>query len=100
MQPGSEFQNPTTLQWLSGQYPNWSFFHTTLVNGMDYAFSKTLNEDTRSQERGSHKSAVDHSDKVRKLLEKDVCHGFSMVFDPAVITKIPHAMVQPLGVVE
>ena len=73
---------------------------------MDYVSSERLDDDARSKElsamleHGNHKSAVDHSNKVCKLLEKDVHCGFSMVFDPAMLLKIPKAMVQPLGVVE
>ena len=106
VQPGSEFRRPDQLATLFGPHPNWAFFLETLTTGMDYHFVRHLTEGERRTElqamldRGNHKSANDHRDKVRRLLEKDVTHGFSFVFDPAAIPQIPSAMVQPLGVVE
>ena len=106
MQPGSEFRHHETLQLLFGRHPHWPFFKSTLIQGMSYEFTEPLTESARKTEvaamidRGNHKSAVDHADKVRRLLAKDVHHGFSMVFDPSIIPSIPNALVQPLGVVE
>ena len=104
--PGSEFRKPTALQKVFGTHPNWEFFASTLRHGMGYEFRRGLTEQERLAEvtamieRGNHKSAEVHADKVRALLLKDVTHGFSLAFDPSIIPSIPHALVQPLGIVE
>ena len=72
---------------------------------MDYVFTRELSETERGCEvramlaRGNHKSAEDKQEQVRKLIAKDVIHGFTIPIPLGVVTSIPGAMVQPLGLV-
>ena len=50
--------------------------------------------------RGNHKCAQSDQEQVGKLLVKDVLHGFSILIPIGVVSKIPEAMVQPLGLVQ
>ena len=104
---GSEFRPLQQLQRLLGQHPNFPFFRTILEQGMDYIFTEgdELSNEQRAAElarmttRGNHKSALDASEHVSRLLEKDVLHGFSLPVDPKIVPRINLAMVQPCGVV-
>jgi hypothetical protein len=70
---------------------------------MDYKFTSKLTEDQRQAkvarmlERGNHKSAQESPDETKKILQKEVKHGFTMPCQRGVLTKLPGAMVQPCG---
>ena len=76
-----------------------------IVNGMSYIFHRVISDDEQRAEttamtaRGNHKSAQTDADVVAKLLAKDVTHGFSIPLPVSIIPLIPHAGVQPLGLV-
>jgi hypothetical protein len=103
---GSEFRPIEQLEKVLGGHPNFGFFADVLKNGMSYHFTNELSEEERKAEveamikRGNHKSVQEDSEEVRKLLEKDVLHGFSLPVDPSIVPNIPGAMVQPAGVVK
>jgi hypothetical protein len=59
-----------------------------------------LNEVTTMLDRGNHKSAKAEQSRVGELLAKDVTHGLTIPLPIAVVSMIPGAMVQPLGLVE
>ena len=72
---------------------------------MSYVFDKDLDALTKSSElqklikRGNHKSAQESGEKIAELLSKDVKHGFAIPIPIDTVRKIPHAAVQPLGLV-
>ena len=102
---GSEFRPVGQLKKILGEHPNFATFSTVLEKGMDYHFTEELSEEQRLAEldamieRGNHKSAMEDSEEVAKLLEKDVLHGFSLPVEPSAVRGLSNAMVQPAGVV-
>jgi hypothetical protein len=104
---GSEFRPLDQLELVLGQHPNFPFFADVLANGMSHHFTEELSDEQRRAEvdamilRGDHKSVQQESEAVRKLLEKDVLHGFSSLpLSPDIGPDIANAMVQPAGVVK
>jgi hypothetical protein len=100
---GSEFRPTPQLEMILGQHPNFPFFKQVLANGMDFYFDQALSETERLAEldeiivRGNHKSAQENEDDVKRLLQKDVHHGFSLPVTPEIVRKLKGAMVQPAG---
>ena len=103
---GSEFRQIEDLRSILGQHPNFAFFESVYRNGMNYTFTRELSDTERATElqanlsRGNHKSAQENSSEVRRLLAKDVTHGFSLPVNVATVQKLDHAMVQPCGLAQ
>jgi len=49
-------------------------------------------------EFGNHKGAVEQSDLLRKLVEKDVIHGYALPLPLKKITRIPGALMAPMNI--
>jgi hypothetical protein len=70
---------------------------------MPYIFSRelpakeSLMELTASIARGNHKSANDELEQVKRLISKDVTHGFSVPFPASTVTLLPSPVVTPLS---
>ena len=102
---GSEFRSVAELKPLLGSHPNFPKLKSLLEEGMHYVFAREINEETKKVElatlvsRGNHKSATEESDRIKKLLAKDVTHGFSIPLPAEVVHRLPGAAVQPLGIV-
>ena len=102
---GSEFRPICQLKSVIGLHPNFMALADMIENGMSYIFHRAISEDEQQAEttamiaRGNHKSAQTETDVVAKLLSKDVIHGFSIPLPVSAIPLIPHAGVQPLGLV-
>ena len=70
---------------------------------MDFCFARTLTEEERSTELGqiialgNHKLAEDEPNTIARFLAKDVTHGLSMPLKLDIVTLIPGALAQPLG---
>jgi hypothetical protein len=85
---GSEFRPIPSLRRILGEHTNFEFFAKILSDGMPYVFTRELSEEERIQEleanitRGNHKSANDAPDEAKRLLGKDVTHGFSFPILP------------------
>jgi hypothetical protein len=100
---GSEFRPIEQLRQVLGKHPHFPELTSILEKGMPYIYSNEISEETRNQEvqamltRGNHKSAEEESEQVKRLLLKDVHHGFSIPVLPEIVHKIQGAMVQPLG---
>ena len=100
---GSEFRTVEQLKPLLGRHPNFGKWSQVLRFGMSYVFSSELCAITKSTElekllqRGNHKSAQEFPSRVTELLAKDVKHGFVIPIPTSIITSIPDAAVQPLG---
>ncbi|KAI2502043.1 hypothetical protein MHU86_12446 [Fragilaria crotonensis] len=103
---GSEFRRVSELRPLLGRHPHFPNLEQILSEGMHYVFNRELSQSEREKEvaammiRGNHKSAQSEQEQVRKLLAKDVLHGFSIPIPIGVVKEIPGAMVQPLGLVQ
>ena len=102
---GSEFRSVKQLRPLLGRHPNFEPLATMINEGMSYVFTREISdveqrdETARILERGNHKSAQEESEQVRKLLAKDVIHGFTIPISVDSVLRIPRAGVQPLGMV-
>jgi hypothetical protein len=104
---GSKFQSvASSLRPLLGYHPNFEEFASVLEKRMPYRFSTEIGDTTRERDMlamisgGNHKSAQDNPEQVRRLLTKDVVHGFSMVLPIELVPLIPKAMVQPTGLAQ
>ena len=99
----SEFRPTPQLEMILGQHPNFPFFKQVLAHGMDFYFDQALSETERLAKldeiivRGNHKLAQENEDDVKRLLQKDVHHGFSLPVTPEIVRKLKGAMVQPAG---
>ena len=100
---GSEFRTVEQLEPLLGRHPHFEKLSQVLKFGMSYVFSSEMDAITKSTElekilqRGNHKSAQESPSRVTELLAKDVKHGFVIPIPTEIITSIPGAAVQPLG---
>ena len=100
---GSEFRPIDQLKEVVGDHPNFDHLARTFTHGMEYHFTRDLNEAERMGEltaqlaRGNHQSAEEDPPHLSKLLAKDVSHGFAFAIDADKIPLIKDAMVQPAG---
>jgi hypothetical protein len=100
---GSEFQPADQLRPLLSRHPLFDAMEKFIYHGMPYIFSRELTakeslmELTASIARGNHKSATDELEQVKKLISKDVTHGFSVPFPVSTVTLLPSPVVTPLG---
>jgi hypothetical protein len=80
---GSEFRRQHQLKRVLRNHPNLGYLEPVFGNGMNYHFTKELDETTMTEEReaqlyrGNHKLATNDIETVAALLQKDVTHGFS-----------------------
>jgi hypothetical protein len=103
--PGSEFRHHATLAPLLNCHPLWEFVQKVLTHGAELHFTQEPNNEQRLLENeaqillNNHKKARDLPDIVRKSIANDVSHGFAIPICVEDITKIPGAMICPLGIV-
>ena len=103
---GSEFRGVGELRPLLSRHPHFPQLVKLLTEGMPYIFTRELSSKEREAEvegmlaRGNHKSAQQEQEIVGKLLAKDVLHGFTIPLPAEFVSRIPGAMVQPLGLVQ
>ena len=100
---GSEFRPADQLRPLLSRHPLFDAMEKFIYHGMPYIFSRelpaeeSLMELTASIARGNHKSANDELEQVKRLISKDVTHGFSVPFPASTVTLLPSPVVTPLG---
>ena len=100
---GSEFRPADQLRPLLSRHPLFDAMEKFIYHGMPYIFSRELTAEeslmelTASITRGNHKSATDENEQVKKLISKDVTHGFSVPFPASTVTLLPSPVVTPLG---
>jgi hypothetical protein len=49
------------------------------------------------KERGNHKSAVLHSEKIQQIIKDDVERGFALIIPIEILNSIPLSSLAPLG---
>ncbi len=102
---GSEFRPLWQLDRLLQDHPNYPPFRSVIMEGLRFIGKETPPADQLRLDleaaiaRGNHKSAKENLDQVRKLLGKDVAHGFAIPLSLQAIRSIPNAQVQPIGMV-
>ncbi|OEU16750.1 hypothetical protein FRACYDRAFT_239343 [Fragilariopsis cylindrus CCMP1102] len=82
---GSEYRPIEDLRIILGKHPNFDFFESTVLSGMDYHFTCELTEDERMAEllaqmaRENHSSATSDLNGLNGMTGKDVTtKGFSL----------------------
>lgn len=102
---GSEFRPVDRLGTFLSKHPCFPFLASLFTHGMPFHLSEELTEEERMRElrgqlaRGNHPSALEDTEKVSKLLTKEVTHGFSLPIPKEKVPTIRRAMVQPCGLV-
>jgi hypothetical protein len=100
---GSKFRPIEDLKIIFGQHPNFDFFETTVLNGMDYHFTSELTENEIMEEllaqmaRGNHSSATSDLEGLNEMTGKDATKGFSLPLLVVIVPKLKNAAVQPAG---
>ena len=82
---GSEFIPTNNLDVLISRHPNWTRIKNILENGSLWPLEELeqIKRETDMKEAlyfGNHKGAVRNPILLRKLIEKDVVHGYGLVF--------------------
>ena len=100
---GSEFRATTSLKIVFGLHPNWKRTESILLNGSDWPMedldSKSRSEDMKEAlEFGNYKGATEKPELLRKLIEKDISHGYGLVLPLAKIHRIPNILLAPMNV--
>ena len=101
---GSEFRPLSQLATIYAEHPMFPFFVTLMRGGMKYHVTEELPEIERMAEldlnmrRGNHKSAASEPEILIEKVRSDVKYGFAIPIRPSELPRIPHAMVQPVGI--
>ena len=100
---GSEFRPTNTLEVLFSRQPNWTRMKNILENGSAWPLEE-LEESKRATDMkealsfGNHKGAVRNPILLRKLIEKDVVHGYGLVLPLSKIDQIPGVLLAPMNI--
>ena len=100
---GSEFRKTETLRPLFGKHPNWSRMNRILENGSNWPLSELANDARASDLEealtfGNHKGAEEKPDLLRKLVEKDITHGYGLVLPLKKVRRIPGLLMAPMNI--
>ena len=74
-----------------------------LIDGFAPTFKLISNEQQKTDninalERRNHKLALKHIEVLSEAVEKDTKLGFQFLFDPSIISDIPHSVVSLYGI--
>jgi hypothetical protein len=99
---GSEFRPISDLSPLLSTHPLWVHIQSILSKGATFPLlpipDPIRQEDLIfHKDRGIHKSASKHSEKIQQLLKDDVERGFALILPVEVLPLIPNASLAPLG---
>ena len=100
---GSEFKATEKLERVFCHHPNWARMKKILNEGSDWPMEKLSDEETASDLKealafGNHKGAIKNQQLLRKLVEKDIVHGYGLVLPLEKITEIPGVLVAPMNI--
>ena len=100
---GSEFCPKNTLEVLFSRHPNWTIMKNILENGSAWPLEE-LEESKRAIDMKedlsfeNHKGTVRNTILLRKLIEKDVFHGYGLVLPLSKIDQIPGVLLAPMNI--
>lgn len=100
---GMEFRPVPDLEKIYRKHPSWNKMKTYMTEGVSFHFDWELTEADRKEdlelamEYGNHKSAASNEVEVRRLLEKEVLHGFALPIPLDSLVELPGALLQPMG---
>ena len=100
---GSEFKPPSVLEPLLRRHPNWAHLKKLLAEGSHWELEDLDEEKRLSDLRDAldfrnHKGAENDPDKLKKLVSKDVKHGYALPLPLDRIQTIPHVYIAPMNV--
>ena len=100
---GSEFRTIDELKPIFSRHPYWEKMKTLLSEGSDFPL-KPLKEEVRKSDfdaalaRGNHKGAKNKPDLLRKLVSKDVVHGYALPIPLNRLSRVPGAVLAPMNI--
>lgn len=100
---GSEFRPIDTLHSVFSLHPNWNRMKSILRRGSKWPLVE-LDEENRQADVnealtfGNHKGATNDPILLRKLVEKDVTYGYSLVIPLSSVRLIPGALLAPMNI--
>ena len=100
---GSKFLPKEQLVKLFGLHPCWPRMESILTQGSLWPL-EDLPEDLRAQDLkdalalGNHKGAEKHPSLLRRLVEKDVVHGYGLPFPLNKIQDLPGTVIAPMNI--
>ena len=100
---GSEFRPTNTLEVIFSRHPNWTRMKNILENGSAWPLEE-LEESKRETDMkealsfGNHKGAVRNPILLRKLIDKDVVHGYGLVLPLSKIDLIPGVLLATMNI--
>ena len=91
---GSEFRNWQSLKPILHRHPMWKNVKDILRDGATFPLEEISDANhqiniTFMLEHGNHKSAHEHHETMKTLIEEDVIHGFSLPLTVECAMKIP-----------
>ena len=102
---GSEFRPVHILEPLLHLHPLWHRVKTWLTSGVQYPLQPICDDDRRADldanaNRGNHKSALAHEDRITTMLKDEVARGWQLILPKEALPTIPNGVLAPLGIVE
>jgi len=102
---GSEFRDPSNLEPLLHQHPNWPALKEILLNGASFPLQSIPNKARKLDlefhaARGNHKSAVINRAALDEIIENDISKGYALPLLKEVLFEIPNASLAPLGCIK
>jgi hypothetical protein len=100
---GSEFRSTQHLKRIFGSHPCWFRMESILSNGAKFPLEE-LDAATRASDLqealafGNHKGASSNPTLLKRLVEKDVTHGYALPLPLAKISRLPGALMAPMNI--
>jgi hypothetical protein len=101
---GSEFKPVEALECLFGLHPNWKRMKKILEKGSEWPMDE-LDPESRLSDLedaiafGNHKGATKNEVLLKKLVEKDVTHGYGLVLPLDKMKLIPGVLMAPMNII-
>ena len=100
---GSEFRAPELLEQIFGFQPIWKRMRAILTLGSDWPMEELSSElrkcDVKDAlEFGNHKGACEKPELLRKLVHKDVTHGYGLVIPLEKVLRVPDLIIAPMNI--
>ncbi len=100
---GSEFKPSNILASIFARHPLWHRLKSILDNGSIWPLEE-LSDELRAAdlqeaiEFGNHKGATKQPELLRKLVLKDVTHGYGLVIPLSKLPRLPGALMAPMNI--
>jgi hypothetical protein len=100
---GSEFKPVGVLKPLFRHHPNWCRMEKILKEGSEWPMEDISPRDRTSDLKealsfGNHKGASNNKELLKKLVEKDILHGYGLVLPLDKMELIPGVLMAPMNI--